>query len=176
MNPPSLAELAHCAFHVEAKLIRSVLYHTNQYTPALHAAQFTVYITVANRNKKSRGYGQYLWFGIPVYDNRSRIAPAFQEKDFGGTAMFIYTLAADTFAKESTHDGQWVTFASDLLPLMRKGLETGWQRGFMPGSVEFADYRVTGVFLGWEAPGIFDVELQVRNLSLMAIPAGIETK
>jgi hypothetical protein len=165
-NPPSLTELAHCFFHVEARLKRSVLYHTNDYTPALHAAQFTIYLTVANRNPKSPGYGQYYWFGIPVYDNRSRIAPSFQARDFGGTAMFIYNLPSDVFAKESTHDGQWVTFAGDLLPLMRDGLKAGWKAGFMPGSVEFADYRVTGIFLGWELPGIFDVEMQLRNLSL----------
>jgi hypothetical protein len=173
-NPPSLTELARCPFHVEARLIRSVLFQTNQYTPALHAAQFTIYLTVANRNPKSPGYGQYFWFGIPVYDNRSRIAPSFQARDFGGTAMFIYNLPSDVFAKESTHDGQWVTFASDVLPLMRDGLKAGWKGGFMPGSVEFADYRVTGIFLGWELPGIFDVEMQVRNLSLVAISAGAE--
>jgi len=175
-NPPSLTELAHCRFHVEARLIRSILRHTNDYTPSLHAAQFTVYLTVANRNPKSPGYGQYFWFGIPVYDNRSRLVPTFQARDFGGTAMFIYTLRSDVFAKESTHDGQWVTFARDLLPLMRDGLKAGWNEGFMPGSVEFSDYRITGIFLGWELPGIFDVELQLRNLSLMAIPAGAETK
>jgi hypothetical protein len=148
VNPPSLTELAHCSFHVEARLIRSMLHRTNDYTPTLHAAQFTIYITVANRNLKSPGYGQYFWFGIPVYDNRSRIAPSFQAKDFGGTAMFIYNLRSDVLAKESTHDGQWVTFASgDLLPLMREGLKTGWKEGFMPGSVEFRDYRLTGIFL-----------------------------
>jgi hypothetical protein len=169
VNPPSLTGLAHCPFHVEARLIRSQLHRTDDYTPSLHAAQFTVYITVANRNQKSPGYGQYLWFGIPVYDDRSRIAPSYEAKDFGGTKMFIYTLPSDVFAKESTHDGQWVTFASDLLPLMREGLKAGWKEGFMPGSVEFADYRLTGIFLGWEVPGVFDVEMQVRNLSLVAV-------
>ncbi len=169
LNPPALTELAHCPFHVEARLLRSKLHRTTDYTPSLHAAQFTIYFTVANRNKKSPGYGQYFWFGIPVYDDRSRIAPSFQARDFGGTAMFIYNLPSDVFAKESTHDGQWVTFAGDLLPLMREGLKAGWKQGFMPGSVEFADYRVTGIFLGWELPGIFDVELQLRNLSLTAV-------
>ena len=80
--------------------------------------------------------------------------------------MFIYTLASDAFATNSTHDGGWVTFAKDLLPVMREGLEAGWKRGFLPGSREFEDYRVTGIFIGWDVPGIFDVEMQIRNLSL----------
>jgi hypothetical protein len=165
-NLPSLAELASCRFHVEARLKHSKLHRTDDYTPSRHAAQFLIYLTVANRNPKSPGYGQYFWFGIPVYDDRSRIAPSYQARDFGDTKMFIYTLASDVFAKQSTHDRQWVTFANDLMPLIREGLETGWQRGFMPGSRELADYRLTGIFIGWEVPGILDVEVQLRNLSL----------
>lgn len=168
-NPPSLAELASCPFHVEAQLKHSKLHRTEDYTPARHAAQFQVFLTVANRNPKSPGFGQYLWFGIPIYDDRSRMAPAHAAQDFGDTKMFIYTVAADAFTKESTHDGQWVTFARDLLSLMREGLETGWKRGFMPGSRDLADYRLTGIFIGWEVPGIFDVEVQLRKLSLVAI-------
>jgi hypothetical protein len=74
------------------------------------------------------------------------------------------------FTTDSTHDGVWVTFVQGVLPLMCEGLAAGWQRGFLPSSRELADYRVTGVFIGWEVPGIFDVELQLRNLSLRATP------
>lgn len=168
-SPPSLAELTSCRFHIEARLKHSKLHCTDDYTPSRHAAQFQVFLTIANRNSKSPGYGQYFWFGIPVYDDRSRIAPSYQAKDFGDTKMFIYTLASDVFAKASTHDGQWVTFANDLLPLMREGLNAGWKGGFMSGSREPADYRLTGIFIGWEVPGIFDVEVQLRNLSLVAL-------
>ena len=53
-----------------------------------------------------------------------------------------------------------------MLPLMREGLEVDWQRGFMAGSREAAHPHVTGLFLGWKVPGIFDVEVQLHNLSL----------
>ncbi len=45
-------------------------------------------------------------------------------------------------------------------------LETAWKRGFLTGSRGFADDRITGMNLGWEVPGLFDVEMQVRDLSL----------
>jgi hypothetical protein len=32
-----------------------------------------------------------------------------------------------------------------------------------------ADYRLTGIFIGWEVPGVFDVELQIRNLRLATL-------
>ncbi len=170
-QPPSLADLASCRFHVEARLTHAKLFRTDDYTPARHAAQFLIFLTVANRNPQSPGYGQYFWFGIPLYDDRARIVPAYQAQDFGDTKMFIYTLASDVFTKQSTHDGQWVMFARELLPLLREGLAAGWQRGFMAGSRDEVDYRLTGIVIGWEVPGVFDVELQLRNLSLRASTA-----
>ncbi|MCW5552480.1 MAG: hypothetical protein KIS67_10040 [Verrucomicrobiae bacterium] len=170
-QPPALADLAACRFHVEARLTRSKLFRTDDFSPSLHAAQFLIFLTVANRNPASPGYGQYFWFGIPLYDDRARMVPAYQAQDFGDTKMFIYTLASDVFTNQSTHDGQWVTFARELLPLLREGLAAGWQRGFMAGSRDEVDYRLTGIVIGWEVPGVFDVELQLRNLSLRASTA-----
>lgn len=169
-DAPSLAELAQCHFHVEARLKHSQLHRTDDYTPARHAAQYSIYFPVANRNRQSPGYGQYYWFGIPIYDDRSRMVPAYQAKDFGITGMFIYTPATAAYAKESTQDGQWVAFDADLLPLMRDGLKAGWKAGFMPKARELADFRMTGIVVGWEVPGIFDVEMQVRNLSVVTVP------
>jgi hypothetical protein len=40
----------------------------------------------------------------------------------------------------------------------------------MKGSKDLADYRPFGIFIDWEVPGMFDVDLQIRNLSLKAIP------
>lgn len=165
---PSLADLTSCGFRVEARLIQSKLFRTADYSPVRHAAQFLIFLTVANRNPKSPGYGQYFWFGIPIYDDRERMVPAYQAPDFGDTKMFIYTVSSEEFTKQSTHDGQWVTFSKDLLPLLREGLAAGWRRGFVAGSRELADYRVTGIVVGWEVPGILDVELELRNLSLRA--------
>ncbi len=169
-NPPSLADLSACSFHVEARLAHSKLARTEDYNPGLHAAQYIIYLTVANRNRASPGFGQYYWFGIPLYDNRERIVPMYQAQDFGDTKMFINTVSSEVFTKESTHDGQWVTFDKDLLPLLRAGLAAGWQRGYMTGSRNEADYRITGIVVGWEVPGVFDVELQLRRLSLRAVP------
>lgn len=169
IDPPALAPLAACHFHLEARLRRSRLVSTNDYSPARHAAQFLVYLTVANQNPKSAGYQECFWFGIPIYDNRERIVSAYEAQDFGETRLFIFTPASDTFAQKGTHDGEWVTFEKDLLPLIRQGLEHARARGFIKGSSDLADYRPLGIFIGWEVPGRFDVDLQIRNLSLKAV-------
>jgi hypothetical protein len=168
-NPPSLGALAACHFHLEARLNRSKLVNTNDYSPARHAAQYLVYLTVANCNPNAPGYHECFWFGIPIYDNRERVVPAYEAQDFGDTKLFIFTPASDNFARQSVHDGEWVTFERDLLPLLREGLEHARAKKFIKGSADLADYRPLGIFIGWEVPGVFDVDLRIRNLSLKAV-------
>ncbi len=163
---PSLASLSAARLHVEARLVESVQLDIPGYDPSLHAAQFQIFFSVQNLNRQSPGYGKYLWFGIPIYDNRHRMVPAYKAQDTGGTSMFIYTLGGDVVCTQSAHDRQWITIDKDLLPLMREGLACAWQRGFLKESQDPADYRIAGMNIGWEVPGSFDVELQLRRLSL----------
>ncbi len=168
-NPPSLGGLTACKLHVEACLKRSVLVNSNDYSPAIHAAQYLIYLTLANRNPNAAGYQECFWFGIPIYDNRDRVVPAYEAQDFGDTKLFIFTPASDNFARQSVHDGGWVTVEKDLLPLMREGLQHAQAKGFVKGPTDLVDYRPLGIFVGWEVPGVFDVDLQIRNLSLKAV-------
>ncbi len=84
-NLPLLTELASCRFHVEARLKHSQLHRTDDYTPTRHAAQFLIYLAVADRNSAFTGHGEYYWFGIPIYDDRTPLAPGCQAQESGGT-------------------------------------------------------------------------------------------
>lgn len=174
--PAQLSETAAARLHVEARLLKSDNRHRGDYSPNIHAAQFQIFFTVQNRNRQSTGFGDLLWFGIPIYDNRERFPKAFQAKDFGGTAKFIFTPGAKAFTTQSAHDGQWIVIDKDLLPLMREALETAWSRGFLPDSKKIADYAIGGMNMGWELPGTFDVEMQVRKLSLKVKAAPASSK
>ncbi len=167
-KPPALSKLRTARLHLEARLLQSKLFRTDDYSADLHAAQFQMFLMVQNRNHQSPGYGHLLWFGIPVYDDRSRFPKAYQAQDFGGTNMFIFTPGGETCTQTSAHDGKWITIQKDVLPLIREGLHTAWARGFLSDSKSLADYHITGMNLGWEVPGIFHVAMQVRNLSLQA--------
>lgn len=168
-NASALGELTACNFRVEAKLMKSRLAGTNDYSPAIHAAQFLVYMTIANRNPDAAGYQECFWFGIPVFDNRSEVVPAYEAQDFGDTKLFIFTPSSDTFALQSVHAGKWATFEKDLLPLFHEGLRRAHAKGFIRGSTDMKDFRLLGLFIGWEVPGRFDVDLAIRNLSLRAV-------
>ncbi len=163
---PFLDQITAARLHVEARLVRAHNLHQGDYDPGRHAAQFQIFLTVQNRRPGSPGHGDLLWFGIPIYDNRHRQPPEFKSRDFGGTGKFIFTPAASVFTTESAHDQRWITIDYDLLPLLREAVETAWAKGFLPSSQKLEDYAIGGMNLGWELPGTFDVELELRNLSL----------
>ncbi|MEW6357646.1 MAG: hypothetical protein AB1696_15045 [Planctomycetota bacterium] len=164
---PAIPDLKELIFHASVRLRRSEFHKTEDYTPNMHAAQFQFFITIQNLNKESSGFGDFLYFGVPFYDSRWRATRPFAAPDAWG--KFIYTPAGDVYTKESTHDGQWVTIEKDLLPLIHDGLKTAWEKGSLKDSHDPADYRLGGMNVGWEVPGIFDVEMQLRDLSLRAV-------
>lgn len=167
-DPPTVAELSALRLHIESRLNCSRLAVEEGYSPDRHAAQFQIFLTIRNDNADSAGFGQYLWFGVPLYDNRERLVSSHKAQDTGGTKMFIFTLATEKLTRNSAHDGQWVTIDADLLPHIREGLEYASSRGFLAESANDDDYRIDGAYVAWEVPGIFDVEMQVRNFSLKA--------
>lgn len=164
--PPALGELTSARLRIDARLTRSTLFQTDDYSPDRHAAQFQLFFTIQNRNRESPGYGKFLWFGIPLYDDRSRFPKEHKQQDTAGSEMFIYTPGGEVFSERSAHEREWIHVDKNLLPRFREALEAAWQRGFLTASRELRDYQVTGMNLGWEVPGLFDVEMQVRHLSL----------
>lgn len=170
-KPPFLHTLAAAKLHLEARLLHATNLHRGDYDPGVHAAQFQLFFTLQNRNRQSPAFGDFLWFGIPVYDNRHLHPPEFKSRDFGGTEKFIFTPAGATFTPASTHDGNWIVIDHDLLPLMREALTMAWAKGFLSGSTNIADYAIGGMNMGWELPGLFDVSIETRKLSLIAVEA-----
>jgi hypothetical protein len=106
-NPPALTTLSQANLHIAARLKNFRRWNMPGYSPQLHAATLQIYFTLQNRNRKSAGYGQYLWFGVPLYDDRHRIPESYQAKDVGkedAPGMFIYTVAGGEFTAQSLHD------------------------------------------------------------------------
>jgi hypothetical protein len=171
---PAVTELEALPFFVQYRLVKETVSRPDGFTPQRHTAQFVFYITVQNRNRESSGFGDYYWFGVPMYDTRQRIPKPHKAMDVGSdrkpaTGKFIFNPGGERYTKQSAHDGQWVTIDRDLLPLVREGLETAWERGYLKDSHDPADYRLGGMNTGWEVTGTIDVEVQVRGLRLDAV-------
>lgn len=174
-HAPALSELTSAHFHIEARKNAFRKLGMSGYSPGLHAAQNQIFFTLANTNRASAGYGKLLWFGVPLFDDRERISRGYQAQDTAtgdDSGMFIYTVPGKELTTQSLHDEGWVTLDKELLPFMRAGLEAAWKAGFLNESHSLSDYRITGMNMGWEVPGTFDVEIQYRNLSLKVTTSG----
>ncbi|MBM3498642.1 MAG: hypothetical protein FJX74_08205 [Armatimonadetes bacterium] len=167
-SSPSVAEMQSLAFRLEARLNRCENHTGQGYFASLHAAQFITTITVQNLNRKSPGYGDFLWLNLVQYDDRQPIPQPFIAPDQAHQKL-IFAASGERLATRSLHDGEWVTFAADLLPIVRDALQAAWDREFLTDSRNLADYRLGGISIGWELPGTFAAEVQVRNLSLIAL-------
>lgn len=165
---PRLVDAEALPFHLEARLLKSQLYKPELFDAGKHTAQYQVFFYLQNRNKESKSYGELIWFGIPVYDNRSRYTERYEEKDFAGSGMFICTLAHKDLSPDSAHDGKWITLQNDLLPKMKEAFSIAKQKGFMQDA-NLDDIHIEGMNMGWEVPGLLDVSLVIRNLSLRYI-------
>lgn len=165
----ALDELDAVRLHIRLRLLHSTnRMPAGEYDPSLHAAQFQLFFIVKNIRPGSADNGNYCWFGVPFYDNRHDVPPAFMAADAGkndATGKFIYTIAGETSLK----NGNWVTVDKNLLPDIANGLQEAKRRGYLR-SCDPHDYAVANMNLGWEIPGTFDAAVQIQDLGISAIP------
>ncbi len=170
---PRLPTLRNLSFHLRYRVREADRADCPGYDPKRHTAQLMFYVTIQNRNRRSPGFGDYYWFGIPLYDARYRLPPPHLAKDVGSdrkpaTGKFIFNPGAARFTTRSAHDGAWITLDCDLLPLVVEGLEAAWDRGYLRDSHDRADYAPGGMNMGWEITGCLRAVAELADFNLTA--------
>jgi hypothetical protein len=139
------------------------------YSPSLHAAQFQIVLTLNNTQRSSPGFGDYLWFVMPVFDDRYEIPPAHVAQDFAVTqGRLIYNPGGAAVGLKPMRIGAWQTVDCELRPWLVRALQAAWKKGYLRDSQDLADYRVAHLNLGWEVPGLNRATMDLRDLSLSA--------
>lgn len=147
--------------------------------PDLHAAQFQLFLYVQNLNLDSPGYGDMLWFGVPVFDNRRPASEERYQRDGGkadASGKFIYTLPTrscqprgNAFFKDgrvaADPDGRWTEIRVNAAPWIVYAYQLARKNGYLKDT-ELADLYVSGLNFGWEMPGTYDASMQVRGFSI----------
>ncbi len=131
-------------------------------------AQFLQYFYVQNRNFESPGYGNFLWFGLGYLDTRHESLPLSYLQDYagGGAGNYIYCLSAETVLGPGAFQvGKTYNVNIDIIPHIQEALRTAQEYGFMLNTT-LADCAITGMNIGWEVVGAWDVRSEVKNLSL----------
>ena len=172
---PALTEIKSVHFHLRFRIPKQERQALSDWNEKYHTAQFLFYLTVQNRNRNNPGYGDYYWFGIPMYDARYRHTPGHQAADVSsekkqGTGKFIFNLPGKEYFAESSHDGEWITIDKDILPLLLRGLESAWIRGYLQQSRDLSDYHLSGMNIGWEVTGPMNVMAEIADFSIEAVP------
>ncbi len=173
---PTISEIAAIDFSISIRLLQGERNLRAGHTPSRHAAQFLFFLTIQNLNRQSKGYGDYYWFGISLYDDRYPVTSLHAMQDKGspqkrGTDKLIFDVGVQPFTTRVVAAGNWVTVQGDILPHIVAGLREAWRQGYLPASQEFGDYRIGALVLGWEITGLNDVSLAVKNLRTRAILA-----
>ena len=173
LHHPSLPELAAVPFRIRYRLLEAEPRKGPGWDDRRHTAQVVFYVTVQNLNRQSAGYGDYLWFGIRLYDLRFPWPKQMAMPDIGsqkkqGTGKFMYAPAFARLARRSPHDKQWVEIDADLLPFLEEALAAAWERGYLKDSRDRGDYRLGGMNMGWEITGPVRAAVQFGSISLAA--------
>ncbi len=154
-----------------------------QADPTLHAAQFVLFLYVQNLTPGDDGYGDMLWFGVPIFDNRYPVAPERGHRDGGkddASGKFIYSMPGKAVLADGQGfvrdgrlptgpDARWVEFRVDAAPWIAYAFKLARRRGFLATS-DLSDLYVSGLNFGWEMPGTYDAAMRLRGLSLVATP------
>ncbi len=167
---PRLNELTALKISFEITIFPSIWRGKEKPNPALHTAQYVMYFTVQNRNRASPEFGDYLWFGVPVYDARHKTIPAYRSADAGkadATGKYIYAPDGARFWKKRLDDGRPNAFAADVLPDMKAAFADAQTKGFLTQS-RWEDMSVGAMNTGWEVPGSYDARARLKNLSVEA--------
>lgn len=171
---PRLPALRAVPFGIEYRLLRSETLQPPGFDAARHTAQFLLYLTIQNANRESKGYRDYLWFGVPMYDARYPLPRRHAAADKSsakkpGTGRFIFNPGGETYATRPASDREWVRIDRDLRPLIDESLEAAWKGGFLPDSRDAGDYQLGSINCGWEVTGPLEVAMQIRGLRLQAV-------
>lgn len=177
---PRLSQMQRLDLTIRVRLLYDRPHTGPGYDPHLHAAQFVFYFTVQNLQRASKGYGDYYWFGVTLYDSRRDVTRLQALQDKGspkkkGTDKLIYNVGIAPFTSEVVARGQWVTVQGDLLPHLLAGLHEAWNRGFLPDSRDLDDYRIGEMNFGWEVTGLNDAAVAVKDLRATAVLRGEES-
>lgn len=148
------------------------------YSENLHAAQFLWYFTLTNILPE--GYegtdlgknGDFFWFGIPLFDSRyPNGVGSYKHVDsgfVGATNKLIYSISNKTYLDNPIEYGKTYHIEVDILPYLKEAFIYGVTNGAL-SNCQWANMYIGYMNLGWELPGTFDVESEIKNISCKVI-------
>lgn len=154
------------------KLNKCVCLDDAHYDPSKHTAQFIWYLTIreGRGNKKEELGGNFIWFGIPIFDYRyPSIGKHIQyDGDFAGsTRTLIYNLPTKDYLEDAPLVlGKEYDICLDVLPSIKRAVRYAMKAGIFKSSRGLV---VNYMNIGWELPGSFLVDSEISSIRLKGV-------
>ena len=154
------------------KLNKAECLDEGNFDPNKHTAQFIWYLTIreGRGNKKEELGGNFIWFGIPIYDYRyPSIAKHIQyDGDFAGsTRTLIYNLPTKDYLLDAPlKQGKEYEVCLDILPSIKRAVRYAMKAGIFKSSRGLV---VNYMNIGWELPGSFLVDSEISSIRLKGV-------
>lgn len=164
-RPLSYAKKMILDLHIQVLAANNI--QKSGYDPNVHTSQFVLYFTLQNLNPQTNSYKKYIWFGVPLYDARYDFVPAgaFIDK---GTQSLIWVPDGREILDTSLHDLKLHRINKDLLPYMKKAIDHAYAKGILD-TKNLNDFFIGHMNTGFEVPGLAQVVVRIKNLSLVQV-------
>ena len=164
-----LSELKHVKFQMEfhVDFLRSYM-GQGEFDEALHGVQFVWFVTVQNWNKNSKDFGNYFWFGVPLYDSRYGIPKIVRQKDNGkndSTHKYIYSIDATQYLSKDPLGAGNISFEIDVLDQIKSAFSEVKELGYLENT-EFSDLSFGSMNTGLEMPGTYDLKVGIEKIAI----------
>ncbi|MFA5693376.1 MAG: hypothetical protein WC907_07120 [Acholeplasmataceae bacterium] len=143
-----------------------------KYDKDIHAAQFLLYFVVFARDDDEdynyQGFNQeFLWFGVPLYDNRLDKFEHIYHVDSGAegtTNRLIYLMDSSNYLKEKIIFNKDYEININLMPHIKKALDFAKKNKYI--NQDAKKYEIGYLNIGWEIPGAYEVEASINKISI----------
>lgn len=171
-----LVNLSKCdemIMHIKYKVNSCVDKTISKYDDSLHCGQFVWYITLQNRNESSPDFGQYIWFGINLFDSRmgGKASSEYASQDGGkenNTGAFIYQPGSEKYKENGKISaiGEETEIRFNIIDVAKYAYNLAISRGYL-GTTKFEDIYIGSTNFGFEVPGTFDIDATISKIELL---------
>lgn len=184
-NMPPLSSLKALNYRFELRKTASAQNLGSGYNSADNALIVMTYFTIqylpvtqtcpAQLNTCPSGYGNYIWVGIGMYDDRSDYANVLTPDYSGydpGTGKWIFNVGMKSAGSGDTNLGTFTMFDADVYPHIMNSFNTAVAAHLFDNtSKNPADFRIGSYSVGYELTGLNQAAFDLQNLSLTGYPA-----
>jgi hypothetical protein len=166
-KPIKVSETAEIWAEVEFELTKNKEHGTND--PNIHAAQLSWFLYLKNTDPESKGFHDFVWFGLSMFDSRHDFVPDYAMQDFAQpNGSFIRSLGTKRFFDEPLKVGERRTIRFNIREEIREAIALAHKNGFIVNTT-FDDVVLDGTNIGWEVPGTYDVGATLHKISVTVV-------